>query len=521
MNKLKIILFIIITYFLYLNSVTNAAINFTVSPPLYEINAFTWTTVSKSAQLRNNSDIPVTIYTTSTDFQSNWSSWVPQFVRYSELVHPDQQLSTWINIDTTSFTINPNEERTINFTLSIPNDATPGWHYWAVCFKNNKSETSNGANININVDYCILMLVKVDWEIVTDADVHDTIIHIWAWGNWWHGNSDLVEDICPIMDLTSSNFDWKCIDDFFNNDDLKDDVEKLNTDDNPDTTTSDDFDISFNTPIVNEWNTHLSPSWNITLIDENWNTIKWIWKESVKNELWAKIWDKIVDYLPINDEWWNVLPWQTRDFIAEWKWFPYESYDENWKKIIKYWTPEEYYTKKNMSEWWYIFPWQRINERINNETIKANINIKYKNKDWEDVEFNSADEFDVKYKEKYVWTNPYAVICFITFLLVVYILWLIFRKKKRKCVSCKKKIDKDMHICPYCWVIQDDEKYANKRRIKKHNHIENEELLEKTSTVENKIVKKKRDSKKEIEETKKELEKKSKKTTKRVKKDDE
>lgn len=510
MNKLKIILFIIISYFFYLNNATNAAINFTVSPPLYEIDAFTWTTVSKTAQLRNNSDIPVIIKTWKTDFQSNWSTGVPQFVRYSELVHPDQQLSTWINIDTASFTINPNEEKTINFTLTIPGDASPGWHYWAVCFKNDKSETSNWNSVNINVDYCILMLVKVDWEIVTEADVKDTVIHIWAWWwNWWNGNgnNEIIKDYCPIIDLTASNFDGKCIDNFFDNDELDEDIEKINVWTNS-WTTEDDFNISFNTPIINEWNTHLSPTWNITLIDEKWNIIKSIWKESIKNEQWAKIWEKIVDYLPINDEWWNILPWQTRDFIAEWKWFPYESYDENWKKIIKYWTPEEFYTKKNWAEWWYIFPWQRINERINQETIKANVNIKYKNKDGEDVEFNSADEFEVNYREKYVWINPYAVICFIIFILVIYILWLIFRKKKTKCISCKKKIDKDMHICPYCGVFQDNNwKKRSLRKIKK-----DDEIIEENINEQNKKRNTKKDSK---------IEEKPKKTTKRLKKDDE
>ncbi|MDP3381291.1 MAG: hypothetical protein Q8S84_07495 [bacterium] len=63
MNKLKIILFLIISYFLYLGNTSNAAINFTVSPPIYEIDAFTGTIITKSAQLRNNSDIPVVIKT--------------------------------------------------------------------------------------------------------------------------------------------------------------------------------------------------------------------------------------------------------------------------------------------------------------------------------------------------------------------------------------------------------------------------------------------------------------------------
>ena len=220
MNKLKIILFIFITYFLYLNNMAHAAINFTVSPIKYEIDAFTGTTIWRTAILTNNSNAPVNIVTWKSDFQSNWSTWLPQFVRYSELVHQDQQLSTRINIDTAGFTINPNEEKTINFTLTIPNDATPGWHYWAICFKNKKSEVSTGGNIWINVDYCVIMLVNVDWEVITKAEVKDTVISVswwagWASSNWknnWNNNAvnNIIKDKCPIIDLTASEFDWKC-----------------------------------------------------------------------------------------------------------------------------------------------------------------------------------------------------------------------------------------------------------------------------------------------------------------------
>jgi hypothetical protein len=515
MNKLKIILFIFITYFLYLNNMAFATINFTVSPIKYEIEAFTGTTVSKSSILRNNSNVPVHIITWKSDFQSNWSTWLPQFVRYSELVHPDQQLSTRINIDTDEFTINPNEEKTINFTLSIPDDATPGWHYWAICFKNKKSEISTTWNIGINVDYCVIMLVNIDWEVITKAEVKDTVISVSWWAGWWLnswnnginnwksnssenwndvGINNIVKDKCPVIDLTASNFDWKCIDNFFNKDDLKDDIKNLKLDEkikqnDINKINNDDFVIDFSTLFINEWNTHLSPNWDIKLVDKNGKVLKWIWKESIKNEEWAKIWEKIVDYLPVNDEWWNVLPSQKREFNASWKWFPYEAYDENWKKIIKYWTPEEYYTLKNVQQNGYLMPWERVCERINKESLNAKINIFYVDKKWEKVEFNSSKIFDVYYKEKYIWINPYVFLWALFLIFVIYLLWLIFRKKKIKCISCKKKIDKDMLICPYCWAKQDDKIFERKKRGYKKRLVKISKQEEKENKID-KIIKK-------------------------------
>jgi hypothetical protein len=454
---IKILIFIITIYFCSLNY-TNAAINFTVSPPLYKIEAFTWTTIYKTATLINNSNQSVEIFTTKTDFQSNWSSWIPQFVRYSELVHPDQELSTWINIDTNSFFINNREKKIVNFSISIPDNATPWWHYWAVCFKNNKSEVSSWSSININVDYCILLLVNVDWEIIDDIQYEDTEIKAISW--WWYSTFDkyknnINKDNCPIIDLTASENDGKCIDNFFKNDEeIEELIDNVNEGWHSEININ-DFSIDFETIIKNDWNTHVELEWEIILKDENWNQIKWIWKKTIKNEHWAKIWEKIIDYLPINDEWWNILPWQERNFNVEWKGFPYETYDENWKIKIDYWTPEEYYERKVYDWNNYLFPWQRINERIVNEKIRADITLKYINYEWEEVEFNSAKDFDIFYKEKYVWLNSYVIVCFWSFIFVLFLLWLIFRKKRRKCKYCKNKIEKNMKICPYCLEKQD------------------------------------------------------------------
>ena len=297
MNKLKIIFFIIVFSFLYTNNSSYAAINFTVSPIKYEIDTQTWATVFETATIRNNGSTWVTLQTTKTDFQSNWPTWVPSIVRKSELVFPDQELSTWITINIDEFTILPNEEKEIQFAIQVPVDATPGWHYWAVCFKNNNSEGSTTWDVSINVDYCILILINVDWEIITEWEVWDTDISGWWWGGWtwwWWGESDLIPDDC-IIDLTPSIYDWKCIDNFFDDDDeIDENIDDLDLDEDP-AEDPDDFTINFEIPFINEWNTHLVPEWQITLIDEDWNQITWVWKELIKNDNWLyKKWFKIL-----------------------------------------------------------------------------------------------------------------------------------------------------------------------------------------------------------------------------------
>lgn len=467
MKFLKYLLLLAFISSLYLWN-TYANINLTVSPIKYEIDTSTWSIITKTATLFNRSDQTHTIITWKSDFESTDNTWNPHFVRRSELVFSWQELASWIEIDTDSFVIWPWERKDITFTITIPDNATPGWHYWAVFFKNNNSEVSSWWQIAINVDYWVLLLVKVDWEIITKGDVEDIIITDKNVGSgWWGWYSSLIIDDCPIIDLTKSRYDWKCIDNFFEDDNIKDNVNELNLDEIS-KLELEDFNINFETLFINEWNTHLKPTWTIKLVDEDWNEIKWIWKEIIKNDEWAIIWEKIVDYLPINDNWGNVLPWTNRNFESEWRWFPYEWYDENWRKIIKYWTPEEYYTKKNIEERRFLMPWERENERINHEKINAYIDISYINKDGEAVEFNSAKEFYVDYKEKYIWLNPYVFIISWFIILIIFLLLLICRKKKIKCINCKKKLDKDMKICPYCWTKQEDKRFKKEKKKKKN-----------------------------------------------------
>jgi len=103
-----------------------ASINFSLTPIKYELTANTGSTITKPATIKNNSDTTVTLYTGKSDFQSNGTGGVPEFVRKSELVYKDQELSSWITLDRDKVTIEPGKEATINFTINVPANATPG-----------------------------------------------------------------------------------------------------------------------------------------------------------------------------------------------------------------------------------------------------------------------------------------------------------------------------------------------------------------------------------------------------------
>ncbi len=443
--KIIIKLLIILSFsFIYLVNISYSAINFTVSPIKYEIDAQTWSIITKTAKLRNNSDNTVEIFTEKLNFTVNNTLWIPDFIYPEEThPHPEQELVSWITINTDSFIIWPDETKEITFTINVPENATPWWHYWAVFFRNKNDNSVSIQNwVGVNVDYWVLILVKINWEIISEWEVWEISITSWWW--WWNlSTKEEVKDDCPLWDLSWNEFDWKCT----NQEDLDNFDEKINLDEQD----KKEFNITFDIPFKNKWNTHLKPQWKIVLKDENWNVIKKIWKKIISNDKWAVIWEDIVDYIPINDAWGNVLPYSDRDFLSEWKGFPYKTYDDEWNPVINYWNPSEYYTKKNKQNAWYLMFWEKVKERTKTKQIEANINISYKDINWKMVEFNSAKTFDIKYKETYVGLNYFIVIPFCIFILIL-LLYFLFKKLNRKyrCRKCNKEIKKNRDVCPYC-----------------------------------------------------------------------
>jgi hypothetical protein len=483
--KFKLIVLLLSIFIFWINT-SFSAINLTVSPIKYELEWNPWDIITKTATLNNkwNSDIIITTW--KSDFIASWEDWSVKFVRYSELVHSDQQLSDWITLSSTGFIISPGENKIIDFEIKIPENTTPWGHYWAIFFKNNNSENSsnNWNSVWINVDYWILILLKVNWKIITDVEIETNNIKVITSNSsssskkskWWYSssskkiynlvNSDIVvkKDSC-LIDFTNSSFDWKCfnnLEELFELTFKGNKIDIINEGKNTDYI-KEDFSISFTIPVNNKWNTHIKATWEIELFDEDWNQIKQIWKKIIINDKWAIIWEEIVDFIPINDNNWNVLPWTKRIFNPEWQGFPYKERDEKWNQIIKYKNPWEHYSEESNKWNFRLMPWERISYDKETKKIKAKFDVNYIDEEWENISFPSAQEFEVTYIRKYIWINYYLILPIILIILIFSLLWFISLLKRRKCINkkCWKKIKKYLKKCPYCLEKQ------NKKRKKK------------------------------------------------------
>lgn len=87
-----------------------------------------------------------------------------------------------------------------------------------------------------------------------------------------------------------------------------------------------DFNVKFSIPVTNSGNIDVRPIGQIELYDENGNLLKKVGKESIKTAEGLYVGERVVDYLPINDEGGSVLPDgdRRRIYSVDWKGFAYE-----------------------------------------------------------------------------------------------------------------------------------------------------------------------------------------------------
>ncbi len=205
--------------------------------------------------------------------------------------------------------------------------------------------------------------------------------------------------------------------------------------------------------------------------DEDGKVIQAIGKETISNEDGATIGDKIVDYIPINDEGGNVLPQTSRTFESEWKGFPYKTYDEAGNPVIKYWSPSEYYTQQNKDNAGFLMFWERVSEVRQNKSITADIEFIYLDENDKEIVFNAAKEFEVQYIEQKITLNPYVVLTLLLLLTAGLMIWGALRwwilvVRTHRCWKCKETIKAHWETCPYCKTLQNKTEHKKFEKLK-------------------------------------------------------
>ncbi len=353
--------------------------NISISPLRFEFSVEPGETIQDIVRVSNRADEAITLYTSKEDFIAWDETGNPQFVDRSDLPNPDYALSRWISSSQENITLGPGETREISFSIDIPEDAEPGWHYWALFF----SPGAWDGQVAVVSRLGTLMLVDVDWEVEIDWQL--TSFDVWREIEW----------------------------DFFEQKHF------------------DSFPIDFKTRFENKGNVHIQPTGRIEIIDEDGNQLEDIGKERITSPQWAFIWEELVDYIPINDAGGNVLPNSTRAFESVWEGFGYNVLDREWRQRVEFRDISEYYAQE-AEEAQYLNFWETLEEVPVQRDFTLQMELSFVWKDWEQKDFYEQDEITIEYTDTKVTNNWFVIIGGLLWLVFFVILFIVWRKKSNE-----------------------------------------------------------------------------------------
>ncbi|EKE29754.1 MAG: hypothetical protein ACD_2C00105G0001 [uncultured bacterium (gcode 4)] len=355
--------------------------NLSISPLKYEIDANPGDTKQEVIKVTNDSANPVTLYTSKEDFIAWDDSGTPTFVKSKDKANDAFSLSNWIQLENGNITLAKNETREIKVTINVPKDWEPGWHYWAIFFS---PGAPGWAQITVVQRLWVLLLINVSWDVK-------------VWGN-------LSE--FKIGTLVDKAFTEK--NDF------------------------DNFPIVFDIKFQNVWNVHIKPAWKITITDENWEQLKNIWKEAIISPNWAFIWEKLVNYIPVNDSLWNVLPQSSRKFESLWEGFWYQELQENGTKLAKFKDLDSYYSDSRASKQTYLNFWETVKTKKVKKTLTAALDLSYVWTNKENKDFHQTKNIVVSFTEQYVWINNWMILVWVLLLSAIWYYSLVIAPKSKE-----------------------------------------------------------------------------------------
>ncbi len=140
----------------------------TFTPPTVDLQAKPGQTVRQTLKLRNESADVVTILASTANFTGKTgdeTSGVPEFYP-SEEVRDGRGLGPWISFPQSEYALLPGERAELAFTVTVPNDASPGSYFGAVILGSKAGEAAE--NVSVTGTAAVLVFLRIDGDIVEE-----------------------------------------------------------------------------------------------------------------------------------------------------------------------------------------------------------------------------------------------------------------------------------------------------------------------------------------------------------------
>jgi hypothetical protein len=133
----------------------------TLTPVRFELSAEPGEVITKEILLINEEDAGSYFYSSFANFEAQGDSGVPSFAT------PTEGLGTWMDTDLDSVYLEPGQQRIVNLTISVPQNAEPGGYFASLFWGTSPSEIGSG--IGVGSQTGILVLLSVKGEVREEA----------------------------------------------------------------------------------------------------------------------------------------------------------------------------------------------------------------------------------------------------------------------------------------------------------------------------------------------------------------
>jgi hypothetical protein len=143
---------------------------FSISPPLIELQGDPGQRLTTSIKFTNVSDEELLIKTQLNDFGPKNETGEPNII-FDDVENADYSLRQWVN-SPAPFKIKAHEAKTVEFPITIPNNAEPGGHYAVIRFTGTAPELEE-SGVALTASIGTLVFLQVSGAIEEKASVEE------------------------------------------------------------------------------------------------------------------------------------------------------------------------------------------------------------------------------------------------------------------------------------------------------------------------------------------------------------
>jgi hypothetical protein len=123
-----------------------------------------------SVTLKNLNSSEQTFYVSSKDIIDVKDGGTPVFAEGGG-EKTGMELSSWVKLPVTQVTLPPGLSEEINFTIDVPQDATPGSHFGSVFLSVDPPDIEHGNGASVGYKVANIITVRIAGDAVTDANI--------------------------------------------------------------------------------------------------------------------------------------------------------------------------------------------------------------------------------------------------------------------------------------------------------------------------------------------------------------